>query len=135
MDYQAMYQQKLTTAEEAVKVVRSGDWVDYTWCTNHPIACLLYTSRSFSTFSTFFPVQGFRCRSSFRETPLVCARSRNSSAARLPRSFCSSGGYSGPNSSSSLAMTASTSSSSSRLTAVQNSDFRRPSLHLSLIHI
>ena len=38
MDYQAMYQQKLTTAEEAVKVVRSGDWVDYTWCTNHPIA-------------------------------------------------------------------------------------------------
>ena len=34
MDYQAMYQQKLTTAEEAVKVVRSGDWVDYTWCTN-----------------------------------------------------------------------------------------------------
>ena len=38
MDYQAMYQQKLTTAEEAVKVVRSGDWVDYTCCTNHPIA-------------------------------------------------------------------------------------------------
>ena len=38
MDYQAMYQQKLTTAEEAVKVVRSGDWVDYTWCTNHPVA-------------------------------------------------------------------------------------------------
>ena len=29
MDYQAMYQQKLTTAEEAVKVVKSGDWVDY----------------------------------------------------------------------------------------------------------
>ena len=38
MDYQAMYQQKLTTAEEAVKVVKSGDWVDYGWCTNHPIA-------------------------------------------------------------------------------------------------
>ena len=38
MDYQAMYQQKLTTAEEAVKVVKSGDWVDYTWCTNHPVA-------------------------------------------------------------------------------------------------
>ena len=33
-----MYQQKLTTAEEAVKVVKSGDWVDYGWCTNHPIA-------------------------------------------------------------------------------------------------
>lgn len=38
MDYQAMYQQKLTTADEAVKVVKSGDWVDYGWCTNHPIA-------------------------------------------------------------------------------------------------
>ncbi len=38
MDYQALYQQKLTTPEEAVKVVKSGDWVDYTWCTNHPIA-------------------------------------------------------------------------------------------------
>ena len=38
MDYQAMYQQKLTTPEEAVKAVKSGDWVDYTWCTNHPVA-------------------------------------------------------------------------------------------------
>ena len=38
MDYQALYQQKLTTAAEAVKVVKSGDWVDYTWCTNHPVA-------------------------------------------------------------------------------------------------
>lgn len=32
-----MYKSKLTTAEEAVKVVKSGDWVDYTWCGNHPI--------------------------------------------------------------------------------------------------
>ena len=38
MDYQALYKEKLTTAEEAVKVVKSGDWVDYTWCTNHPVA-------------------------------------------------------------------------------------------------
>ena len=38
MSYQALYQQKLTTAEEAVKVVKSGDWVDYGWCGNHPIA-------------------------------------------------------------------------------------------------
>ena len=38
MSYQDMYKQKLVTAEEAVKVVKSGDWVDYTWCTNHPIA-------------------------------------------------------------------------------------------------
>ena len=29
MDYTALYQSKLTTAEEAVKVVKSGDWVDY----------------------------------------------------------------------------------------------------------
>ena len=36
MDFQALYKSKLTTAEEAVKVVKSGDWVDYTWCTNHP---------------------------------------------------------------------------------------------------
>ncbi len=38
MDHSALYQQKLTTAAEAVKVVKSGDWVDYGWCTNHPIA-------------------------------------------------------------------------------------------------
>ena len=37
MDYQALYQQKLTTADQAVKVVKSGDWVDYGWCTNHPV--------------------------------------------------------------------------------------------------
>ena len=29
MDYQADYRSKLRTAEEAVKVVKSGDWVDY----------------------------------------------------------------------------------------------------------
>ena len=34
MSYQEEYRQKLTTAEEAVKVVKSGDWVDYGWCTN-----------------------------------------------------------------------------------------------------
>ena len=44
MDFQALYQSKLTTAAEAAKLVKSGDWVDYTWCTNHP--CLLYTSPS-----------------------------------------------------------------------------------------
>ena len=37
MNYQEEYKQKLTTAEEAVKVVKSGDWVDYTWCTSHPV--------------------------------------------------------------------------------------------------
>ena len=38
MDFQAMYKSKLTTAEEAAKLVKSGDWVDYGWCTNHPVA-------------------------------------------------------------------------------------------------
>ena len=38
MDYKTVYQQKLTTAEEAVKIVKSGDWVDYGWCVTHPIA-------------------------------------------------------------------------------------------------
>lgn len=37
MDFQALYQSKLTTAAEAAKLVKSGDWVDYTWCTNHPV--------------------------------------------------------------------------------------------------
>ena len=36
MDYAALYLKKLTSAAEAVKVVKSGDWVDYGWCTNHP---------------------------------------------------------------------------------------------------
>ena len=38
MDWKKLYAEKLTTAEEAVKVVQSGDWVDYGWCTNHPVA-------------------------------------------------------------------------------------------------
>ena len=38
MDYQALYQEKRTTPENAVKRVKSGDWVDYGWCTNHPVA-------------------------------------------------------------------------------------------------
>ncbi len=38
MSFSAEYQQKLTTAEEAVKVVKSGDWVDYGWCTGTPDA-------------------------------------------------------------------------------------------------
>ena len=30
------YQQKLVTADEAVKVVKSGDWIDYGWCVTTP---------------------------------------------------------------------------------------------------
>ena len=32
MDYQQMYQNKLTTAASAANVIQSGDWVDYGWC-------------------------------------------------------------------------------------------------------
>ena len=36
MDYRAAYQSKLTTAQEAVKLVKTGDWVDYGFGTSHP---------------------------------------------------------------------------------------------------
>lgn len=36
MDIRKEYASKLTTAVEAVKVVKSGDWVDYGWCTGTP---------------------------------------------------------------------------------------------------
>lgn len=38
MDYKEMYSQKLTTAEDAVKVVNSGDWLDFGWCVGTPVA-------------------------------------------------------------------------------------------------
>lgn len=38
MDYTQEYQQKLTSPAEAVKLVNSGDWVDYGWCTGTPDA-------------------------------------------------------------------------------------------------
>ena len=36
MDFTQEYKQKLTTADEAVKVIKSGDCVDYGWCTGTP---------------------------------------------------------------------------------------------------
>ena len=33
MDFKNQYKEKLTTAQEAVKCVKSGDWIDYGWCT------------------------------------------------------------------------------------------------------
>ena len=36
MDYTQEYEQKLVSAEEAVKVIKSGDWVDYGWCNGTP---------------------------------------------------------------------------------------------------
>ena len=38
MSYQEKYRQKLTTAGEAVKVVKSGDWLDYGWTVCSPNA-------------------------------------------------------------------------------------------------
>lgn len=37
MDYNKIYKEKLTTADEAVKAVKSGDWVDYGWVVTAPI--------------------------------------------------------------------------------------------------
>ena len=34
MDYSQEYKQKLVSADEAVKLIKSGDWVDFGWCTN-----------------------------------------------------------------------------------------------------
>ena len=38
MSYEQEYQNKLTTAEEAVKIVKSGDWIDFGWCAGTPVA-------------------------------------------------------------------------------------------------
>ncbi len=38
MDYSAEYSKKLVSADEAVKVVQSGDWVDYGFCVGTPDA-------------------------------------------------------------------------------------------------
>lgn len=38
MDYQALYKSKLTTPEEAVKCIQSGDWVDFGWTVTTPVA-------------------------------------------------------------------------------------------------
>lgn len=38
MGFNQEYEQKLVTAAEAVKVIKSGDWVDYGWTTGTPVA-------------------------------------------------------------------------------------------------
>ncbi len=38
MDFESMYKSKLTTAQAAANVVKSGDWVDYGWTTTTPVA-------------------------------------------------------------------------------------------------
>ncbi|MBE6919605.1 MAG: butyryl-CoA:acetate CoA-transferase [Ruminococcaceae bacterium] len=36
MPFRELYNQKLRTAQEAVQVVRSGDWIDFGWCASAP---------------------------------------------------------------------------------------------------
>lgn len=36
MDFEALYKQKLTSADEAAKIIKSGDWVDFGWTTTTP---------------------------------------------------------------------------------------------------
>lgn len=38
MSFEQEYKQKLTTAEQAVQIVKSGDWVDFGWCAGTPVA-------------------------------------------------------------------------------------------------
>ncbi|MCR5145455.1 MAG: butyryl-CoA:acetate CoA-transferase [Lachnospiraceae bacterium] len=38
MDFSKEYSRKLVSADEAVKIVKSGDWVDYGWCAGTPVA-------------------------------------------------------------------------------------------------
>ena len=38
MSYVEEYNKKLVSADEAVKVVKSGDWVDFGWCVTTPEA-------------------------------------------------------------------------------------------------
>lgn len=37
LNYSVQYNSKLRTPEEAVKVVKSGDWVDYTTASSMPV--------------------------------------------------------------------------------------------------
>jgi len=34
-----MYKEKLRTAEEAVSIVKSGDWIDYAMFNGKPVVC------------------------------------------------------------------------------------------------
>ena len=36
MDYKEMYSKKLVSADDAVREIKSGDWVDYGFCNTHP---------------------------------------------------------------------------------------------------
>ncbi len=38
MDYQEIYKQKLVSADDVAAQVKDGDWVDFGWCANTPVA-------------------------------------------------------------------------------------------------
>ena len=38
MDFMELYAQKRMTAAQAAALVKSGDWVDYGWAVNTPVA-------------------------------------------------------------------------------------------------
>ena len=38
MDFTELYAQKKMTADQAAALVKSGDWVDYGWAVNTPVA-------------------------------------------------------------------------------------------------
>lgn len=37
MDFHCEYKQKLVSADTAVTIIKSGDWLDYGWCNNRPV--------------------------------------------------------------------------------------------------
>ena len=53
INYYDEYRKKLRTPEEAVAVVKSGDWVDYTSCVGKPIA--LDNPKCLYAFTTAVP--------------------------------------------------------------------------------
>jgi acyl-CoA hydrolase len=38
-DFQTLYKEKLRTAEEAMKIIKPGDWIDYAMFNGKPVAC------------------------------------------------------------------------------------------------
>lgn len=60
MSYVEQYQGKLTTPEQAVQVVQSGDWVDYGWCTITPEALDQALAKRYQEL-TDVKIRGGRC--------------------------------------------------------------------------
>ena len=53
MDFTELYAQKKMTAAQAAALVKSGDWVDYGWAVNTPVAAL--SARPLHRVSPFTP--------------------------------------------------------------------------------